>query len=453
MGETPARSYSGTPADWPSWGRFPRVRHAGIVPVRWRGDPLDLAGLGAPVLPRGFGRSYGDSCLNEGGILLDARHLRRFIAFDRERGTLTCEAGVSIAEILALVVPHGWFLPVVPGTQFVSVGGAIANDIHGKNHHRQGSFGCHVRQLELLRSSGERLTCSPDENSALFAATVGGLGLTGLILSAELHLKRIPGRRIAAERIRFASLAEFFRIAGDSDASHEYTVAWVDCLATSRRVGRGVFFRGNPAPAASRHDGRPRSAPRLRVPFDAPGGVLNPVGLRAFNALYYRLPAGLDRIRAVDYSRFFFPLDRIRDWNRLYGRRGFLQYQCVVPPAHAPEVIQRILHEVSRSRSASFLAVLKNFGDRTSPGMLSFPRPGSTLALDLPQRGDRTFALLDQLDAIVREAGGAVYPAKDARMSAETFQSYFPNWQAFAGLVDPVFSSSFWRRVTIGEQR
>ena len=155
----------------------------------------------------------------------------------------------------------------------------------------------------------------------------------------------------------------------------------------------------------------------------------------------------------MDYSRFFFPLDRIRDWNRLYGRRGFLQYQCVVPPAHAPEVIQRILHEVSRSRSASFLAVLKNFGDRTSPGMLSFPRPGSTLALDLPQRGDRTFALLDRLDAIVREAGGAVYPAKDARMSAETFQSYFPNWQAFAGLVDPVFSSSFWRRVTTGEQR
>jgi FAD/FMN-containing dehydrogenase len=433
-----------------SWGRFPRLPHAGVVPVRWRSDPPDLAALPGTILPHAYGRSYGDSCLNAGGILLDVRPLRRFIAFDEERGTLWCEAGVTLADILVLSVPHGWFLPVVPGTQTVSVGGAIANDIHGKNHHRAGSFGCHVTRLELLRSNGERCFCSPRENGDLFSATIGGLGLTGVILSAEIALKRITSSHIDMERIRFGALNEFFDLSEESDEDFEYTVAWVDCLARSRSLGRGIFLRGNHSAEPSVAGGGAARSERLRVPVDAPSRLLNPVTVQAFNAVYYRLPLRRRSRDRVPYQPFFFPLDSVADWNRLYGGAGFLQYQCVVPPDASREAMRDILHRVSRSREASFLAVLKNFGSQKSPGLLSFPRPGATLALDLPQRGERTFRLLDELDEIVRSAGGAVYPAKDARMSPRSFQRYFPNWRRFEQFTDPKFSSSFWRRVTQG---
>jgi FAD/FMN-containing dehydrogenase len=416
-----------------------------VLPIVWRTEPPPLDRLDRSILPFGLGRSYGDSCLNDGGLLLDTKALDRLIAFDAGNGLLRCEAGVTLAAILALTVPKGWFLPVVPGTRWVSVGGAIANDIHGKNHHRAGTFGAHVVRLELLRSSGDRLVCSPEENAELFHATVGGLGLTGLILWAEIRLNRIPGAGIALERIRFGSLDEFFTLT-ESDQQYEYTVAWVDCLARGRRLGRGIFMRGD-------HAGWPGAPPsplveaRLRVPCDAPAGLINRATMRAFNELYYRRQVRGRTRSLVPYTPFFFPLDTVADWSRLYGAAGFLQYQCVVPEQPGSAGMREIFERMTRSGEAPSLAVLKRFGDVPSPGLLSFPRPGLTLAVDFAFRGQRTLALLEDLDRVVRDAGGAVYPAKDARMSPESFRRFFPQWERFAVHVDPKFSSSFWRRV------
>jgi len=394
------------------------------------------------VLPFACGRSYGDSCLNDQGTLLDVTGLDRFISFDESRGVLRCEAGVTLAEILALAVPRGWFVPVVPGTRWVSVGGAIANDIHGKNHHRAGTFGSHVACFELLRSSGERVLCSPTTNAELFRASVGGLGLTGVVLWAEIRLKRIPGAAITMERIRFSALSEFFQLS-KTDQQYEYTVAWIDCLARGKRLGRGLFLRGDHAagtPPAPGKRGR-------KVPGEMPSGLINRATVAGFNALYYRSQLRSTRRSTVSYEPFFFPLDGIANWNRLYGKRGLLQYQCVMPEP-AEESLASMLQEVSKSAEAPSLAVLKRFGALKSPGMLSFPRPGITLAIDFANRGPSTLALLERLDESVRNAGGSVYPAKDARMSSASFRRFFPGWESFTPHIDPKFSSSFWRRVT-----
>ncbi|HET6576782.1 MAG TPA: FAD-binding oxidoreductase [Gemmatimonadales bacterium] len=429
--------------DYRSWGRYPDATPAGVVPVVWRSEPPPLERLGGPVLPYACGRSYGDSCLNDGGLLLDVRRLDRLIAFDEERGLLRCEAGVSLAAILALTVPRGWFLPVLPGTRWVSVGGAIANDIHGKNHHRAGTFGAHVTRLELVRSTGDRIVCTPDDE--LFRATVGGLGLTGLIMWAEIRLKPVPGPGIAMERIRFSGLDAFFELAAE-DQRFEYTAAWVDCLARGRRLGRGIYLRGDHAPL-ERQVPSPLRPARLRVPAAAPPGLLNRVTLGLFNESYYRGQLRARRRATVPYAPFFFPLDGVGDWSRLYGPRGFLQYQCVVPDEPGGGPIRTILERISRSGEPASLAVLKRFGGAASPGLLSFPRAGMTLAVDFAFHGRLTLALLDELDAVVREAGGAVYPAKDARMSPQSFRAFFPQLDRFAGQRDPKFSSSFWRRV------
>lgn len=429
-----------------SWGRYPRAQPARVLPVYWRSEIPPLADLAGTVLPYACGRSYGDSCLNDGGTLLDVAGLRRFIAFDESHGLLRCEAGVTLAEILRLVVPRGWFLPVLPGTQWVSVGGAIANDIHGKNHHRAGSFGVHVTGFELLRSSAERVLCTPDRNPGLFQATIGGLGLTGLILSAELRLKRVPGPAIALERIRFSSLEEFLRLSNE-DQEYEYTVAWIDCLARGKRLGRGIFLRGD-------HVAEPGASPESNgtswgVPVELPTGMVNRGTMAVFNKCYYRSQLRSRQRKTVRYETFFFPLDKVRDWNRLYGPRGFFQYQCVVPD-DSGRTVATLLDRIARSAEAPSLAVLKRFGNIRSPGLLSFPRPGITLAVDFPNRGESTLRLLDQLDPLVADAGGAVYPAKDARMSGSSFRRFFPAWEAFASRIDPKFSSSFWRRVTAG---
>lgn len=426
-----------------SWGRYPEATPAGVLPVVWRSDPPALDRVREPVLPYACGRSYGDSCLNDGGLLLDVRRLDRLIAFDEDGGLLRCEAGVTLAEILALTVPRGWFLPVVPGTRWVSVGGAIANDIHGKNHHRAGTFGTHVTRLELVRSTGQRVVCAPGDE--LFDATVGGLGLTGLILWAEIRLKRIPGPGIAMQRIRFAGLEGFFELAAE-DHRFEYTVAWVDCLARGRRLGRGIYMRGDHAPLAGPATTPLRPA-RFRVPFDAPAGLLNAATLGLFNEVYYRGQIRAQRRQTLPYAPFFFPLDVVGDWGRLYGPNGFVQYQCVVADEPGGAPIRTILERISRSGEPASLAVLKRFGNIRSPGLLSFPRMGMTLAVDFALRNSLTLTLLDDLDAVVREAGGAVYPAKDARMSAESFRAFFPGLDRFTAQRDPKFSSSFWRRV------
>lgn len=428
-----------------SWGRLPRIAPARVLPLTSREALPDLSAIGEPMLAYGLGRSYGDSCHNEGGVLLATRGLSRFIAFDAATGVLRCEAGTSLAEILETFVPRGWTLPVTPGTKFVTVGGAIANDVHGKNHHAAGTFGAHVRRIELLRSNGDRVTCSPGQNAELFSATVGGLGLTGLMTSADVALRRIDSPMIDAEHIRMHGLDEFFHLTDDSDGRYEYTVAWVDCLARGRDVGRGIFMRGNHADATVAAPARAKS--RLVVPFDAPPGLLNRYTVGAFNTLYYRKQWRGRTRRLVHPEAFFYPLDGIRHWNRLYGKAGFYQYQCVVPLEGGAPAMREILTRIARSGQASFLAVLKVFGGLPSPGMLSFPRAGVTLALDVPNKGARTLALFESLDRVTAEAGGAVYPAKDARMSPAQFRGSFPRLEEFTRHVDPNFSSSFWRRV------
>ena len=421
-----------------SWGRYPHATQQ-IIPLHWRDQPLPP--VAGSMLAYGNGRSYGDVCLNDGGTLLHTRGLDRFIAFDGDSGVLRCEGGVLFSEILEFAVPRGWFLPVTPGTRYVTVGGAIANDVHGKNHHRAGTFGEHLRCFELLRSDGARLLCSPMENVDLFTATIGGLGLTGVITWAEFTLLSVPGAAVATQTLSFAGLGEFFALSEQSEADHDYTVAWIDCAGSGKTFGRGVFIRANHA-ASSGRERRPLS---LRVPFTPPFALINGITLRAFNALYFH--AARRGAAHIHYVPYFYPLDAVDDWNRIYGPRGFLQYQCVVPPAAAADAIAELLRRIAASGSGSFLAVLKVFSDRPAAGILSFARAGTTLALDFPNRGAATLALLEQLDDIVVAAGGAVYPAKDARLKAERFRRYFPQWEKMLAHVDPRFSSGFWRRV------
>jgi FAD/FMN-containing dehydrogenase len=363
----------------------------------------------------------------------------RFIAFNSVSGVLRCEAGVLLSEILELFVPRGWFLPVTPGTRYVTLGGAVANDVHGKNHHRAGSFGCHVRSFELLRSDGSRRLCSAQENSDWFAATIGGLGLTGLITWVEIELRRIAGSGIAVANTRFAGLDEFFSLNAAAEAAHEYTVAWIDCLAATPR---GILMAGDHAAPGDFPPREPRALPL--APPSLPFSLINDLSLRAFNRLYYnrRLPA-----RALmHYAPFFYPLDSIAHWNRLYGRRGFFQYQFVLPGT-ARTALSEILRDIAASGQGSFLAVLKTFGAASSPGLLSFPMPGVTLALDFPNHGADTLALFDRLDAIIGAAGGRLYAAKDARMSGDFFRRSNPRLDEFMPFIDPRFSSDFARRV------
>jgi FAD/FMN-containing dehydrogenase len=432
--------------DYLSWGRFPHVSQT-VREIQWRSEPLPDLTTNRSFLAYGMGRSYGDVCLNNGGTILATSAMSRLISFDEEDGLLRCDAGICLNDLLEYTVPRGWFVQVTPGTKYVTLGGMIANDVHGKNHHRVGTFGCHVNCFELLRSDGSRLICSPNQNAELFTATIGGLGLTGLITWAEIRLKKIQGPYIDTESIRFDSLAEFFELSQDSDSAWEYTVAWIDSLAKGKRLGRGLFMRGNHS-ATPGPDKLPSIKQKLTIPIDAPSYLLNKYSIKLFNNAYYRKQLSKTIHKPQYFDKYFYPLDGIGRWNRLYGKKGLLQYQCVVPINNGEEVISKILKECSNKGQGSFLSVLKLFGKIPSPGILSFPREGATLALDFPNRGVDTFLLLDTLDKIVIEADGAVYPAKDARMASTSFKSYYPNWNEFEKYIDPHFSSSFWRRVT-----
>ncbi len=393
------------------------------------------------LLPYGLGRSYGDSCLNTDRELIDCRRLNRILGFDEATGILRCESGVSFADIIDTFLPKGWFLPVTPGTQFVTVGGAIANDVHGKNHHRAGTFGAHVRQVGLHRSSDGLVTCSPDNNAQLFRATIGGLGLTGVIAWAEFQLRRVAGPWIDAEVIPFESLDGFIDLSGESDGIFEYTVAWLDCF-TGKKL-RGTFFRGNHSAENSKKFAAKRGQ---KLPFALPDWVLNRYTVKAFNTAYYHAHASKKGSALVGYDSFFYPLDSIRQWNLLYGNNGFLQYQCVIPHFNV-SAFEELLDRIARSGMGSFLGVLKEFGTAPPAGLMSFPRPGLTLALDFAMRGEKTLTLMRELDEIVLSSGGALYPAKDARMSPAMFQASFPRWRSFVPHIDPKLSSSFWRRV------
>jgi FAD/FMN-containing dehydrogenase len=434
-------------ADVTSWGRTVR-RPQRIAHPAFRDEIGALIGGrsgGASCLAVGLRRSYGDSCLNSDGVLIETTRLDRLMSFDPASGILRAEAGASLAGILALAVPHGFFLPTTPGTRFVTLGGAVANDVHGKNHHLAGTFGRHVRAIGLLRGDGERVVLSPSERPELFAATIGGLGLTGIMEWVEIGLVRTPGAWLDVETLPFPSLDGFWDLARASVRTHEHTVAWIDCVASGAALGRGIFSRANWRAGADRavHDERGWR----RVPFDAPSALLNAWTIGALNAAYFRLQKRKASIRAEHYARFFYPLDAIADWNRLYGRPGLHQYQCVIPVPAQQDAVRALLREIVAAGEASFLAVLKTFGGLPSPGLLSFPREGATLALDFPNRGRSTLALMERLDAIVRDACGALYPAKDGRMSAVMFRSSYPNWERFGSFVDPAFGSDFWRRI------
>ncbi|MCH8181079.1 MAG: FAD-binding oxidoreductase [Proteobacteria bacterium] len=417
--------------------------------------PADRGDAAQPtVLPFGNGRSYGDSNLNPGGALLMAGQLDRFIGFDPATGVLRCEGGVLLHTILQLIVPQGWFLPVTPGTQFVTVGGAIANDVHGKNHHVAGSFGNHVRCFELLRSDGSRRLCSPTEHADWYAATIGGLGLTGLITWAEIQLRRVANPFVDSESIRFRSLEEFFELSAASERDFEYTVSWIDCAFEGKRLGRGLFNRANHAPAVIDTSRVPKGLSAAvaeatrRVPITPPISLVNSLSLKSFNTLYFHKQRA-DVVRSLAHYRpFFYPLDALLEWNRIYGPRGFYQYQSVVPPERALATTRQMLQAIAHSGMGSFLAVLKQFGAPPSRGMLSFPQPGTTLALDFPNSGPKLMRLFDELDRIVLAAGGRLYPAKDGRIGAAMFQAGHPQWRAFSEFVDPRFSSGFWRRVS-----
>ena len=428
-----------------SWGNVIRAEYP-VFELTQRDAPFPDVSTTSSVLPHGNGRSYGDSCLNVGGGLLKTRSLDRFIAFDRGSGLLTCEAGVLLDDVLRLAVRQGWFVPVTPGTRFVTVGGAIANDVHGKNPHRAGNFARHVVRFELLRSDGQRLLCSPQENPDWFAATVGGLGLTGVITWAQLQLRPVAGPLLDVETVRFSSLDEFVALGAESDRDFEYTVAWIDCMQQGAQLGRGILQRGNHAPVpASPATLEPG---RLTVPVAPPFSLINGASSRLFNLQHYHRQRAGSRRGLERFEGFFYPLDGILHWNRMYGPRGFYQYQCVVPTAGGRDATAALLQCIARSGQASFLAVLKAFGDLPSTGMLSFPREGLTLAVDFPNRGAALERLFRDLDTIVEQAGGRLYPAKDGRMPGRLFRSGYPRWQEFSRFIDPRCSSSFWRRVT-----
>lgn len=426
-----------------SWGNILRDESE-VINVHSRFDLFPKLADGRKALPYGNGRSYGDSCLNSEGVLLRTRSLDRFISFDHNLGILTCEAGVLLEDILHLTIREGWFPAVVPGTQFVTVGGLIANDVHGKNHHRAGTFGCHVRRFELLRSTGERLVCTPNQNEAWFRATIGGLGLTGIITWAELQLRPVPGPWMEVQSIRFGHLHEFLDLCAESDRNFEYCVAWIDCSARGKNLGRGLLQRAN---HASQCHSAPRQRRPLSVPFTPPISLVNAVSVPILNQIIYRQQRRKCESTLKHFRSFFFPLDRIHNWNRIYGRRGFHQYQCVIPEVKSQGSIEELLSSVARSGLGSFLTVLKRFGRSASPGMLSFPLPGVTLAIDFPNYAGRIEKLFRELDDIVSAAGGRLYPAKDSRMPLALFRAGYRQWFEFTKFIDPHCSSNFWRRV------
>lgn len=406
------------------WGNYP-IAAAVVQDLSREADAAEQCRQMAPLIARGLGRSYGDASLSE--HVLRTERFDRLLAFDEHQGLLTCEAGVSFAVILDTFVPRGWFLPVTPGTKYVTVGGAIAADIHGKNHHLEGSFCRYVEQIDLLLASGEVVCCGPNLRPELFDLTRGGMGLTGVILRASFRLKPIRSAYIRQERRRYPNL-DAVMDAFERAQTSTYSVAWIDGLARGKRLGRSVLFLGEHA-EADELPPRLREQPlmlapksKLRVPFALPSYTLNPLTIRAFNESYYLLAPGRTRRELTDYDSFFYPLDRFLDWNRLYGRKGFTQYQFVLPLAESREGMRAILERIAASRQGSFLSVLKLFGPQE--GSLSFPREGYTLALDFPIRPG-TPALLSALDELVLAFGGRLYLAKDAHMSGETFRASY----------------------------
>lgn len=405
------------------WGRYPR-EDCVVTSPRCEEELRGLLGK-APLIARGNGRGYGDCAQNRANTV-DMRRFDRMLAFDPASGLIVVEAGVLLKDIIDCFLPRGWFPPVTPGTKFVTVGGMVAADVHGKNHHRDGAFGAFVDWLDLLDAGGDVRRCSPAENADLFAWTIGGMGLTGVILRVAFRLRPVESGWIRQRTISARNLDTAIALF-EEHAAATYSVAWIDCLAGGARLGRSAIMLGEHAPVRDLPD-RLRAAPyrtsrrrMLDVPMDFPPALLNRVTLKAFNALYHRRQAGMRGERLVDWDSYFYPLDALGHWNRIYGARGFLQFQCALPLAAARSGLTELLRATSQSGQGSFLAVLKRLGARPG-GAFSFPLEGYTLALDFPV-SRRTLDLMARLDEIVVAHGGRFYLAKDSRMSARTLRA------------------------------
>ncbi|CAM2842665.1 FAD-binding oxidoreductase [Rariglobus hedericola] len=423
-----------------SWGGLTTARTRREY-LAWKNDPLPRH-EGA-LLAYGMGRSYGDSCLLDDGVMIETRMLDHILEFDAIAGVVRCEAGCSMAGLLDFCVPHGWFPPVTPGTKWVTLGGCVANDVHGKNHHVAGTFGCFVNRLGLRRSDGTTLECSLTCNQDFFRATIGGLGLTGVILWVELRLKRIRTSQITQRLSRLRGIDAFFDCFQQNEKMPEYSVAWLDTSHAGEP--RGLLISGDHAGDSDELIVR-GAHPKLSLPVMLPDFVLGPDAIRLMNRIYYAANSGKRAVKNVHYDPFFYPLDAVGNWNRAYGKKGLVQYQFVVPKNYGKDVLVETLAKARLAGHASFLTVVKMFGSIVSPGLLSFPRPGVTVCFDFPNLGDRTARLLEDMDHTVFSAGGALYPAKDCRMSRDAFERSFPAHDAFKSLIDPACSSSFAKR-------
>ncbi|WP_216364085.1 FAD-binding oxidoreductase [Subtercola boreus] len=435
-----------------SWGRLSDAEHR-VVPITSADAAPGILQASAPGIARGMERSYGDVALNAGGTLWDTRSMNRLLAFDDATGILTVEPGVLLRDIQATFSRQGWMLAVTPGSEIVTVAGAIANDVHGKNHATMGTFADHVVSITLVRTDGEVIVCGPHdepEGRGWFEATCGGLGLTGLIVQASIRLKRVPGPWLLAEDIPYQSLPEFFELSDASEQSFEHVVSWIDITTGGGR--RGILSRANPVPSPHREvppSATPLGAAKggITFPVVPPLSLVNSLTLPLLNRAYYRLKRAGAGSKVVHYKPFFYPLDAVEEWNRAYGPRGFYQYQCVLPRATGLESVREILAIVARSGQGSFLGVLKTLGDREPIGMLSFARPGVNLTIDFPNLGRSTLALLASLDAVVSEHGGRLYLAKDARMPVALFEAGYPRLAEFTEYRDPGISSEMSRRL------
>lgn len=440
------------------WGRYPKSDATLVRPERCREVILQSKG----TLARGLGRSYGDAALNEDRTVILMERLNRFLSFDGKSGILRAEAGASLEEILEFAVPHGWFLPVTPGTKFVTLGGCIAADVHGKNHHQDGTFGAHIQDLDLLLADKTKKKCSPKEEADLFWATVGGMGLTGIITEATLKMIPIETAYMKVQHYAAKNLDEILAMLGDKSKEEKYSVAWIDCLSTGENFGRSILMTGQHAkredlPAKIKDPLILKPKGQHAIPFNMPSWLLNPWTVKTFNSLFYRFQGSKTGPFITDYDSYFYPLDSLTHWNRLYGKKGFVQYQCVLPSGTGSASLKKLLEELTQSRRASFLAVLKKFGAE-GEGILSFPREGYTLALDIPISDPGLFPFLDQLDELVLNYGGRLYLAKDSRMKAATFKAMYPRlpqWLAVKGKYDPAwtFSSDLSRRLQMEGKR
>ena len=415
-----------------NWGNFPIIE-ADKISFTTVTELCDLAQSKSTCIARGNGACYGDASL--GSTIISTLKFDNIIEFDEVNGVLSCQSGVTFDALLRFLIPKGWFLPVTPGTKFITLGGAVASDIHGKNHHVEGTFGKHILNMEILLASGAVVNCGPDEEVDLFEATCGGMGLTGVILSVKFRVKKIESAYINQVSIKAENLDEIFELF-EKYKDTTYSVAWIDCLQGGSSLGRSLLMVGEHATAVDAKVKNPLQLvgheQKLSIPFNFPNFVLNKYSIKLFNFLFYHKQFKKITRSVVTFDKFFYPLDFIKKWNRMYGNRGFVQYQFVLPIENSKAGLYKILDEINRQGMGSFLAVLKLFGE--SDGLISFPMKGYTLALDFPIR-DGLFEFLDELDKIVLQYGGRIYLTKDARMKKEVFWQSYPNAEKFKTII------------------